>query len=149
MQPLRKVNSSLGDGGISTEPAGQAEVVTVTGCKFLEKPSSLKHDGNHLCQGKQRLNHGLPRAACQGRMGLHMPLILLASLTIAAGNRRCSQSDTQRLYLSPPPGLSSSPVLGRAGDKSKTKAQAVPERTRFNPAAACPRGQDGGQLSWS
>lgn len=51
----------------------------ITGYKILGKPSSLKHDGNHLCQGKQSLNHGLPKAACQGRMGLHMLLILLLS----------------------------------------------------------------------
>lgn len=78
-------------------------------------------------------------------MGVHMPLILLLS----SWHPSQLLLETERLYLSPPSGLCSSPVLGRVRDKSKSKAQAVPKRTTFNPTATCPRGQDGGQLSWS
>lgn len=60
------------------------------------------------------------------------------SLTVAAGNRRCFQLDPWRLYLSPPSGLCSSPVMGRVGEKPKSKAWAMPKGTTHNPAPTCP-----------
>jgi len=78
--PPGKVTAALVTGTLTTESRGQALIVIkkeAINSWRSSHPLFCMMDWKPLMLGKQSLNHRLPRTACQGKTGLHTPLILL------------------------------------------------------------------------